>query len=454
MFSVALEAVVPQCAIVRLNEHHVESNHESLSSLWAGIMYGSKERCNLITGSRAEGLAVQWPISWGHPESDADIMELIGGHLGVHVPQGRHPPGCAVLRYRPEGCPPAYCKIEVTDIGRLMEIEINKVTFQPLDARCVHRSEGVDWLHTQNLHRRLRDHHDISGPAGMSRTMLGFTDRVPALVCSDAHPDIDQNYLHRPRHGWPSSQQLAVIKQLPMIHVLTGHKLSPPDEIPFQARFSWSPAEMVLIMDLPLNIKQVYIAVKYTFKHFMEKFRGSEGPVHGRSTIGSYYLKTVFLRLLEKTPPTTIRSQLDLMLSLLYDLYGYIAGGKLPHYFLPDCDLLETVEPEERRIALDVIHHILSDPLRAILTCPTHPRCIYGKVQPGTLVDAFHQVSSHPTSARTRGHLLMLLGHLDETRQKRYHEQQECDERPWRRVSGRPQLMGLVEMLREQMKKY
>ena len=392
----------------------------------------------------AEGLAIE--EGWGHPRADEDNMVLTGGLLGVHVPQGRRPAGRAALRYRPEGCPPAYCKIEVTDVHAVMGVEV--IRNEQLGEECVHRSDGVNWLNTYNALRRLQCGHfpvdNTSGPAGQSGDDFEW---IPTLVCSDAHPDMDQNYLHRPRRGWPSPQQLKIIKQFPMLLVLTGHKLSHPDQIPLQARFSWSVSEMVLIMELPDNIKQIYIAVKYAFKHFMKVFRGTEGAVDGRSTVGSYYLKTVFLRLLERRPPTMIRSQLDLLFGLLNDLDGYLDAGKLPHYFLPECDLLATVAPEERRLARDVIKHILSDPLRAILTCPVDSEEIYGEVGPDTLISAFHRVSSHPSSVRNREHLLWLLHCLDETRWWRYRRQLKHDGyKP-----GRPQLRGLVNMLRKQL---
>ena len=446
MFSVAVEAAFPQCAIIRLWDNHVENNRDVLSRVRDGSLYaeGGEDRVlggYVIAGSQAEGLAVE--EGWGHPQADTDCMDVCRGPLGVHVPQGHHSPGRAVLRYRPEGCPPAYCKIEVTDVQGLMEVSVRG---KRVGAECVHRSKGVAWLHTHNTLRRIQGHNDISGPAGQA--FGGEFEYVPTLVCSNHHPDMDREYLHRPRRGWPSTQQLEVITQSPMLLVLTGHKLSPPDQIPLQARHSWSHCEMELIITLPLDIKQIYIAIKYVFKRLIKTFRGTDKAADGRSTVGSYYLKTAFLRHLENRPSTMIRSQLDRMRGLLSDLDGYLNDGNLPHYFLWKCNLLATVGPEERRLARDVIQHIQSDPLRAILTCPTDPYEIYGGVQPDTLVAAFRQLSSHPTSVSSREYLLWLLRCLDKTRRGRYRWQRERDGSG---VSGRPELRGLVEMLRKQI---
>ena len=437
----------------------MERNRDVLSRVRDGSLYAEGgedgvEGGRVIAGSQAEGLAVE--EEWGHPGADEDWMNLSGGPLGVHVPQGHHHPGRAVLKYRPEGCPPAYCKIEVTDVQGLMGVNVDGVQ---LDAECVHRSEGVAWLHTHNTLRQIQHGNDISGPAGQE--LGGALEYVPTLICSDHHPDMDQDYLHRPRRGWPSTQQLEVIKQSPKLLVLAGHKLSPPDQIPLQARHSWSHCEMELIINLPLEIKQIYIAIKYVFKRLIKTFRGTDKAFDGRSTVGSYYLKTVFLRLLEKTPPTMIRSQFVFMICLLSDLDGYLKAGNLPHYFLPECNLLATVGPEERRLARDVIQHILSDPLRAILTSPANPSRIYGKVQPDTLVAAFRRLSSHLTNVSSREHLLWLLHHLDETRRERYRRQQEEveededeDEEYSCTVSGRPELRVLEDMLWKQIHRY
>ena len=374
---------------------------------------------------------------WGHPEADQDVMWLNGGPFGVHVPSGRPPPGRAVLVYRPAGCPPAYCKIQIIDPQPLM---------CRLDASCIHNSGGIDWLHTNNTLKRMHEGSRISsirGPAGQS----DFYDFVPTLVCSDAHPEIASKYVHKLRHAWPSPQQLEVIKQLPMLLVLVGYKNS--DEFPMQARLSWSLPEIALIAELPQRIKQSYIGVKYMLKYLTQKLRGPHEIGDGRSRVGSYHLKMVFLHHLEKRPPALTGSQLRFMLDLLHDLDDYLDAGKLPHYFLPDCDLLVTVGHEERHITRRVIKNILCDPIHAILMCPTDPQDIFGDVRPGDLVAAFHRVSSQSTCARSREDLLGLLHCLDEKRQRRYHEQREKDERhawSWR-VSGRPELTRLVDIL-------
>ena len=151
-----------------------------------------------------------------------------------------------------------------------------------------------------------------------------------------------------------------------------------------------------------------------------------------------------------------VRSQLDFMFGLLSDLDGYLKAGNLPHYFLPDCNLLVTVGPGELHTARNVITRIMSHPIRAILKCPTDVQDIYGGVRSDALVAAFQQVSSNPTCARSRSVLLQLLSQLDVKRRQRYQQQREEDDtvtHTHSKVSGRPELAGLVDMLK-QIQKY
>ena len=141
-----------------------------------------------------------------------------------------------------------------------------------------------------------------------------------------------------------------------------------------------------------------------------------------------------------------ITSPFSLFLDLLHELNTYLKGGKLPHYFVAQCNLLETVEDGELRIAQQVIKEILSDPLNALLTSPTAPQEIYGEVHPDYLVSAFSRVFSQPTCEQSWRDLSDLLARVDERRRQRYREQ--C-ERDGRRVSGRAELTGLVDMLKQ-----
>ena len=467
-----LEAVVPTAVIFQLSDHDVRHINQSiLSDLLSGQAHreaGVRGVLGLTAGSQAEGLCVEQ--QWGHEWPDIDGMFLFGAQLGVCVTHehlatrqqysshtsssssGCHGDSC--LEYEPEGCPPTYTRLRVTDRQALL-------THRHVDDSCMVECDGHSWLLSTPLNEAIQRYVNqtltdpanrstsISGPAGQARG--GLADLVPTLVANKPHPAI-VHYINRlSSPEWPSHDQRQQIQQLPMNLVLVGHKESPRKDQEF--RHSWSTGEMVLISPLPYHIKQGYIAFKYVMKHFLKMNRGQNKTDDGRSKIGSYHFKTTFLYHLENTPPSKIDSPFGLMMDLFRDFINYLNHDKLPHYFLPECDLLATVGHEERQIARKSIHDILLDPISAVLKCPSVPTEIYGDIRPGDLVTVFHQVSTHPCCERSRYELLLLLSRLDEWRQQRYRRLLEFENHPEdeiHRVSGRPELRGLVRTILEQ----
>ena len=444
---IAVEAVFPQSAVTRMWDFKVEENEDTMSGLEEGRIYRDEYGVWLLTaGSQAEQLALG--DSWGHPSADEDWMYINGGPMGVYVAGGQEPRGESCLQFRPQGCPAAYCKLEVTNIDGLRESVVRRGG-EWCDESCVVTSDSSLWLHTYNAVRQMkasvrstRNDPTVSGPASQD----GRYDRVQTLTCSAPHPHLHEEFQTRQRGSWPPVSLIRYILQLPMLLVLVGHKGSPESEFKQQARMSWSHLELKLIQGLPESVRQGYIACKYVMKRFLKAHRGQNEDADGRSRVCSYHLKVVFLRFLEKRPPSQITSPFGLFLDLLRELDEYLKVGNLPHYFLAECNLLETVADDERGIARQVIADILSDPLKALLTSPTDPQEIYGEVRPDDLVNAFRGVSSHPTSKQYRK-LSELLARVDERRRQRYEQQREQDKRP--RVSGRAELTGLADMLKE-----
>ena len=461
LYDVMLEVVFPSAAIYQLDSI-VGINQSLLSALTSGLAHhkaGVRGRWGLIAGSRAEGLALVG--HWGHECPDLDNMFLYGAQLGVCVTQehlatrqhhssntsssssGCHGDSC--LEFDPVGCPPAYTRLRVTDRQALLSHDC-------VDDSCMEECDGHYWLLpvplNQAIQRDLKQagidpifvSTSISGPAGQASG--GLIDIVPTLVANEPHPAIKQYINRLCSQEWPSHDQRQWIQQLPMNLVLVGHKKSTREGQEF--RLSWSANELVLIWTLPNHIKQGYIAFKYVMKYFLKMNRVQNETDHGRSKIGSFHFKMTFLYTLENTPPSKINSPFRLMMDLASNFLDYLNRGKLPHYFLPECDLLATVGHDERQIAIKSIHNIISDPISAVLKCPSVPNEIYGDILPDDLVAVFHRVSTDPCCERRRHELVLLLSRLDEWRQQRYQEQHGR--------SGRPELRGLVRAILEQTK--
>ena len=477
LYDVMLEVVFPSAAIVQLTDSHVHDILSALSILISGRAHhkagGRGLRWGLFAGSRAEGLAIE--EKWGHECPDFDCMYLYGAQLGVCVTQEHlatrqhHSPntssssssGChgdSCLEYDPVGCPPAYTRLRVTDRQALL-------SHSCVDDSCMEECDGHYWLLSVTLNQAIqRDLNQgdidpdlvstsISGPAGQA--VGGLYDMVPTLVANEPHPAIKQYINRLGSQEWPSHNQRQLIQQLPMNLVLVGHKDSP--RINQEFRLSWSANELVLILKLPNHIKQGYIAFKYVMKYFLKMNRVQNETDHGRSKIGSFHFKTTFLYTLENTHPSKINSPFRLMMDLAGNFLDFLNCGKLPHYFLPECDLLATVGHDERQIAIKSIHNIISDPISAVLKCPSVPSQIYGDILPDNLAAVFHRVSTNPCCERRRHELVLLLSHLDEGRQLRYQAQLMVDNQKmmWTegdRVCGRPELRGLVRAILEQTK--
>ena len=394
-----------------------------------------------------EGAAME--DKWGHGEADVDEMRLCGADLGVHVlPPGQQPPGNANLVYTPHECPPAYTRLQVLHEDTVLSAIIRQSYWSesmslycPKAQRCVISEDGRLWLHSKHTIELIQGTGTdaISGPAGQLED--GFIEHVYSLVCSGPHPAM-ASYKERPRKHWPSTALLDALLEQPMLLVMVGPKGTHDSHLMF--RISWSHLELILMCSLAYWLKQSYVCFKYTVKSVLRSLRPLNSAGDGRSRVGSYHLKTVFLRHLEEHPPQQDGSPFQLMLDLCQDLQHYLLMGCLPHYFLPKCDLLGTVGDEERQYALQAIGQVIADPLAAILMSPSNPRAIYGqRHSPNDLVRCFKYMSSQPSCPKRRDVLQWLIRQLDRHRDGLHQEVVDKDR--YFGVSGRPGLVRLAD---------
>ena len=325
-----------------MSEDAVHINNLVMSYLQSGEPYHNEGsgRVPLLSGSRAEGLAMD--DDWGHDRADTDSMILYGGTLGVHVPEGQQPRGNSCLDFCPDGCPAGYTKLQVADFPAS--------EYHPWIQLSFHVSGDQWWLNTNQAVQVLQLFGStISGPAAQS----GMHDWVTTLVCDAPHPVMYQGFANRPRQ-WPPAALISDLLKLPMLLVLVGHKLSPESHL--EARISWSHLELKLMQELPLSIRQGYIACKYVFKRFLKAHRGQNEACEGRNSISSYHIKTTLLGYLERTQQPILTSPFQLFLDLLQELDGHLKMRKLPHYFIAQCNLLETVADDKLCLAQQVIN--------------------------------------------------------------------------------------------------
>ena len=478
----SLEITVPVAALFSLWQQRIDLNRKALRDIESGCAFIQTGWWHwFIAGSRTEGLCLH--DEWGQEPADQDTMDLHGGAWGVCVQETEEEEerdaGCLVMVKT--GCPPAYSRVLVNVRTRQMAERMAKDT--PLNdirqvARCFVKEEGGrKWLSSKNaihvLSGRLVSEEQecvARGPA----IPAGYAEYVPALIGSKPGSVI-LDFLERRRGSvWPRPETLSRLSQLPALLVATGHKASRDWDLEW--RDSWSIHEVLLAQDMPYWVKQAYCGFKYTLKSQMALLRSQKPDSYNfsRGQLASYCLKTLLLWELEQ--PDVWKNECSshlfslLLTRLLHHLEPVENGGicKIPHYFLPECNLLECVSHDELQLTRDCVHQIQQDPLLAIILMPKYPWHIYGgevddnpginriealdavAVQHGEeLLDALLQLrDSHGTSEY--GHCLRnmsgLLERLDQLREEKYRLQRDWDnDEPWMMVK-RPPLCNLVAL--------
>ena len=364
-----------------------------------------------VAGSFAEGLAMQ--PTWGHEQTEEDMMSIFPGAWCVHVPeeegQGQDPSlewkgpvqyaeeGPDHLLLCTEGCPLAYCRVKVVgspevlaDIMGKGKLRLKRGEYEEVGTdgarNCfVTDPTGHDqlWLSSQKTFRLLtwrdiRKERRVSGP--VAQVTGGKGDLVVALFCSRP-----LSHMHRYRQRlqparWPQHDTVELMCKIPGLIVCVGHKLSPYELQKTQFRISFGIQETLLANDMPLWVKQGYIAFKYTVKAELKKVRQLL-PAEGKSNISSYHMKTVLLWMLEQNSNSwDVECPFHLFLMLLKSFKSHIEAKEpnIPNYFIPECNLLENTDPVDIRNALQVLQQIEADAVCYIIGSPQSPGLVSG----------------------------------------------------------------------------
>ena len=388
----AVEAAFPLFAITPPERFFNATNEEALEKIVGGFHWQEQGPVSFDAGSRAEGLAMEHQC--GHGMADMDTMEVFSRAWDVCLCQDKCNifRGMCHLKLDESQSPLAYGRVKVvtgTDeygvkglLSRMEEDASERFGEGKLN-RCIVEKGGHMWLSSRETVWALQSVGwngmiDICGPAG--RILDGYFDYIPALLCEGKHPALAA-FLQRKRL-WPGYDTLYEMRSdIPILLVCTGPKNSPHRDLEF--RLSWSLYEVIMAKNLPLWVRQAFVAFKYVMKKEMTERRGSVERNDGRCMISSYHLKNVFFWTLEEEPAALqSTSSFELFLLLLEKISGYLKSHvcRIPLYFLPDCNLLENIPVSELELAREALKKIKEDPILAILTSPVEPSETYGYV--------------------------------------------------------------------------
>ena len=217
---------------------------------------------------------------------------------------------------------------------------------------------------TSNQIRKI-DHNAES----MKRNNLGERRHGPALSLLSQDENVDQDMdlvyffrclswppLAKPwidrerRYNWPSKEIIRKIVSMGCRVVQKAHEMTETKEIEY--RFSFSMAESILFETLSKDQRKCFIAFKCLIKYGIHKVESN--TLDAEKTVSSYCLKTIFLWACEEIPAEvwhTTDGWARCLLSMINQLYACLKSGKLPGYFIPQSNILESGKPSQELLS-------------------------------------------------------------------------------------------------------
>ena len=186
------------------------------------------------------------------------------------------------------------------------------------------------------------------------------TDSVPSVKLL-FWPHQAAAWITRRRHWWPPQN---IIQSIADEGCQLVPRSSPGGDVHSEWRFSFSSPEAVLAQLRSKKLQHAYYFFKMFFYRYLKcvestKFEGK--PLY------SYIIKTTMLWAFEELPPqdpiwTSLEKSVQM---LLFKLLSSLEAGCLPHYFIPEINLLERVGEDVRIKCATIISMWLKDILMA-----------------------------------------------------------------------------------------
>ena len=183
-------------------------------------------------------------------------------------------------------------------------------------------------------------------------------DNVLSIPCNEWPKEAGRWATRERPSGWPDKDMIESIVGDGCHLVATSHPKSRRPDVEW--RYSFSVAERTLARSLSDAQRQCYILLKLIVMRQLKPC----------SVVCSYHLKTIFLWQCEKIIPSKWSLGPGLaatFLCLLDELLYCLATHQLPHYFIPENNLLEHVDADFLVDAARSLSHLRRDPLQHVL---------------------------------------------------------------------------------------
>ena len=183
-------------------------------------------------------------------------------------------------------------------------------------------------------------------------------DNVLSIPCNEWPREAGRWATRERPSGWPDNDMIESIVGDGCHLVAISHPKSRRPDVEW--RYSFSVAERTLARSLSDAQRQCYILLKLIVMRQLKPC----------SVVCSYHLKTIFLWQCEKIIPSKWSLGPGLattFLCLLDELLYCLATHHLPHYFIPENNLLEHVDADFLVDAARSLSHLRRDPLQHVL---------------------------------------------------------------------------------------
>ena len=265
------------------------------------------------------------------------VIEAVDTHVGYIRIRLLHPPVCANNVHTSDTA-----DVYLSSIATTREFKEGPLSSVIQDiAQVLHRGPAITANDVENTKWNSVD-----------------VDVVLALRCPE-WPKVADHWPTRQRpSGWPSKQLIQhIIADGCHIVPISHPKSRNPD---LEWRYSFSVAEHTLAQSLTDNQRQCYILLKTIVMHELSH----------SNVLTTYHMKTVFFWQCEKIPASEWSTDTGLAANLLWlldELVYCVATHCLPHYFMPENNLLDHINPDFLSDVTRTLSCNRRDPLRHVL---------------------------------------------------------------------------------------